>query len=163
MKGFTFIEFLIYGAILSLVVFAMGSIMINVLRIQPRGNAVLEVTYNGRFAMQRMGQYINQATTAEIEPGGNQITLSGFADPDKNPTTFRVTGGVLKVREGLTGQWIDLTTQKVRVDSLNFERVSSPYLDSIKIEMNISFYNPEDLAELDFSSFFRTSFVLSAI
>lgn len=156
--GFSLIEFLIYIAILVMVIFTMGLVASNVFQVGVRNDVVQEVSQNGRFAMQRMGQAVKEASII-IEPEeteGNILRLS-FEDLNKNPTIFDIFEGKLRIKEG-EREYIELTTSKVVVDRLVFKKVSE---DSVRVEMNISFYNPQDLPEYEFKSFFTSSFTLA--
>jgi len=154
-KGFTIIEFLIYIAILTVTIGAIGLVMSNIFRVGARTDVVQEVSHNGRFAMQRIGQAIRESSGIEIEEGGKKLVLS-FEDSAKNPTVFDVFQGKLRIKEG-NGDCIELTTSRVVVEKLLFKKVSD---DSVRVEMNISFYNPQGLPEYEFNSFFTSSFTL---
>ncbi len=158
-KGFTIIEFLVYITILATVVNAMGGVALNVFRVGARTDAIQEVAHNGRFAVQRIGQAVKLASSVILpETGGNSLTLE-FEDEDKNPTIFDVSGGVLRIKEGNKG-YVDLTTPKVDVGGIEFRKISSSGLDSVKIEMNISFNNQKELPEYDFGNFFTGAFTI---
>jgi len=155
-KGFTIIEFLIYIAILAIAIAGMGLILSNIFRVGVRTDVIQEVSHNGRFAMQRIGQAVRESSDI-VEPAteGNVLELS-FEDEDKDPTVFDVSEGKLRIKEG-SGNYIELTTSSVIVDRLVFKKVSD---DSVKVEMNISFDNSQGLPEHEFKSFFTSSFAL---
>ena len=158
-KGFSIIEFLIYIAILAIAIAAMGLILSNVFRVGVRTDVVQEVSYNGRFAMQRIGQAVRESSGIKTE--GNRLELS-FKESAKKPTVFYVSEeGKLKITEG-NGGGIELTTSRVVVDKLVFKKVSddSVRVNSVRVEMNISFNNPQNLPEYEFKSFFTSSFTL---
>lgn len=157
-KGFTIIEFLIYIAILTIAIGAIGLVMSNIFRGGARTDVVQEVSHNGRFAMQRIGQAVREASGITIEEGGKKLVLS-FEEPaknPKNPTVFDVFQGKLRIKEGNGGD-IELTTSRVMVEKLLFKKVSD---DSARVEMNISFNNLQNLPEYEFNSFFTSSFTL---
>lgn len=153
--GFTIIEFLIYIAILVIAIAAMGLVSSNVFRVGARTNVVQEVSHNGRFAMQRIGQVVRESSgIVEPETEGNRLKLE---KPDKPPTVFDVSEGKLRIKEE-EGKYIELTTSRVVVDRLLFKKISE---DSVKVEMNISFCNPQGHPEYEFKSFFTSSFTLA--
>ena len=156
--GFTIIEFLIYITILAIAIAGMGLILSNVFRVSVRTDVIQEVSHNGRFAMQRIGQVVRESSDITIEEGGKKLVLS-FKDRNST-TTFYVFENngkkILRIKEG-EDQEVDLTTDRVNVDSLVFKKVSD---DSVRVEMNISFYNPQGLPEYEFNSFFTSSFTL---
>jgi type II secretory pathway pseudopilin PulG len=155
-KGFSIIEFLIYIAILAIAIAAIGLILSNIFRVGARTDVVQEVSHNGRFAMQRIGQVIRESSgITEPETEGNRLELL-FDEEAKNPTVFYVSEGKLIIKEG-NGEDIELTTSRVAVKKLVLKKVSD---DSVRVEMNISFYNPQGLPEYEFTSFFTSSFTL---
>lgn len=156
-KGFSIIEFLIYIVILAIAIAAMGLVSSNVFRVGVKTDVVQEVSHNGRFAMQRIGQTVRESSgISEPEIEGNRLELSFAEDLAKNPTVFNVSEGKLIIKEGNGGD-IELTTSRVVVDKLVFKKVSE---DSVRVEMSISFYNPQGLPEYEFNSFFTSSFTL---
>ncbi len=155
-KGFTIIEFMIYISILSVAIAAMGLVSMNVFSVGARTDAIQEVAHNGRFAMHKIGSTINEANSLIIPSQQGSIIQLAFTDPSRNPTTFDVTAGKLRITEAGRSP-IDLTTSKVVVDRIFFTRVSN---DSIRVEMNISFHNPQNLPAHNFNNFFLSSFVL---
>jgi len=151
-KGFTVIEFLIYLSILSMVITAIGMVSLNVFQAGARTNAVQEVAHNGRFALDTMGRFIKSADqiTAPIDEG-NRLDLI----INDRPVSFFVENKKLIIREGELNT--ELTTSKVTINRLFFKKINP---DSVKIEMDISFFNPQDVREYDFNSFFTTSYTL---
>ncbi len=160
-KGFSIIEFLIYITILAIAVAAMGLVLSNVFRVGARTDVIQEVSHNGRFAMQRIGQTINEASGIDIKEGGKKLELSF---KDRGPIIFYVfeENERKKLRIKEEDQDVDLTTDRVNVDILFFKKiiVSDDSVKSVRVEMNISFYNPQDLPEYEFNSFFTSSFTL---
>jgi type II secretory pathway pseudopilin PulG len=155
-KGFTIIEFIVYISILSIAIVAMGLVSINVFSVGARTNAIQEVTHNGRFVMHKIGLTINEANSLVApETQGQSLHLT-FSDPLKDPTIFDVSDGKLRITEG-SGEPIELTTSKVNVDQILFKKVAD---NSVKVEINISFYNPQNIPEYEFANFFTSSFFL---
>jgi len=151
-KGFTVIEFLIYIIILSIVIAAILSVSINVFQVGARTNAVQEVAHNGRFSLHTIGRFIKSADQI-ISPQteGNFLELK----INERPIVIFVENGKLMIREG--EKTTELTTSKVTVNRLFFKKINP---DSIKIEMDISFFNPHEVREYEFNNFFTTSYTL---
>ena len=161
-KGFTIIEFLVYITILAIVIIAMTGVASNVFQVGARTDAIQEVTHNGRFAMQKIGQAIKSADTIVFpETEGNLLILE-FENEEKNPVIFDVFEKTLRIKQG-GKEYIGLTTSKVNIDSIKFKKVSCSGLDSIKIEMDISFNNPKGLPEYDFNNFFTGAFTIGSL
>ena len=155
-KGFTIIEFLIYIVILAIAIIGMGLISSNIFRVGVRTDIVQEVSHNGRFAIQRIGQVVRESSgIIEPQTEGSSLKLS-FEDSDKNPTIFDIFEGKLRIKEA-DNNYIELTTSRVTINKLVFKKVSD---DSVRVEMNISFDNPQDIPEYEFNSFFTSSFTL---
>ena len=155
--GFTIIEFLIYITILAIAIAGMGLILSNVFRVGVRTDVIQEVSHNGRFAMQRIGQVVKESSGIEIREEGRELALQ-FNGSSTTFYVFENDNGekVLIIKEG-DQEGVDLTTDRVNVDNLIFKKVSD---DSVRVEMNISFYNPQGLPEYEFNSFFTSSFTL---
>ena len=155
-KGFTIIEFLIYITILVIAIGAMGLVLSNIFRVGARTDVIQEVSHNGRFAMQRIGQTINEGSAIDIKNGGKELEISF---KDRGPVLFYIheedDRKELIIQEG--GQDIEITTNRVNVDSIFFKKISD---DSVRVEIKISFYNPQNLPEYQFNNFFTGSFTL---
>ena len=96
-RGFTIIEFLIYIVILAIAVAGISLIVSNIFRVGARTDVIQEVSHNGRFAMQRMGQIIKESSViVEPQVQGNVLEIK---DLDDNSTIFYVSGGKLKIAE----------------------------------------------------------------
>lgn len=155
-KGFSIIEFLIYITILVIAIAAMGLVLSNIFRVGARTDVVQEVSHNGRFAMQRIGQTINEGSGIDIRDRGRELEISF---KDRGPILFYIfeenDRKELIIQE--EGQDIELTTNRVNIDSIFFKKVSD---NSVRIEVKISFYNPQNLPEYEFNNFFTGSFTL---
>ena len=158
-KGFTLIEFLIYTIILAVLINIIGSVALNIFQSGARTNTIQEVSHNGRFSLQKIGQAVNSAEAIVLpEINGTSLTLE-FQEEDKNPTIIDVFENTLRIKEG-NKEYVELTSSKVNVENMAFKRISSNGLDSVKIEMNISFDNQKQLPEYDFESFFTGAFTV---
>jgi len=158
-KGFTLIEFLVYTIILAVLINIIGSVALNIFQSGAKTNTIQEVSHNGRFALQRIGQAVNSAKDIVLPEIQGTILVLEFEQEDKNPTVFDVFENTLRIKEG-NKEYVELTSSKVNVENLVFKRVASSGLDSVKIEMDISFDNQKELSEYDFESFFTGAFTL---
>lgn len=157
-KGFTILEFLIYITILTVAVAGMGLIVSNIFQVGVRTDILQEVSHNGRFAMKRMGQTIGEASSIiEPETEGNRLKLSFEGKDSILFYVIEMAGRKKLVIQEEDQPVVDLTTDKVNVDRLFFEKISD---DSVRVEMIISFYNPQGLPKYQFKSFFGSSFTL---
>ncbi|OGZ18541.1 MAG: hypothetical protein A2Z68_00850 [Candidatus Nealsonbacteria bacterium RBG_13_38_11] len=159
-KGFTLIEFLVYTIILAALINIIGSVALNIFQSGAKTNTIQEVAHNGRFAIQRIGQAVNSAKAVISPEAEDDFLVLEFQEGDKNPTIFDVFENTLRIKEG-NKEYVELTSSKVNVEDITFKRVFSNGFDSIKIEMNISFDNQEELSEYDFESFFTGAFTVA--
>ena len=158
--GFTLFEFLVYITILAIVIAAIAGVASNVFQVGARTHAIQEVTHNARFAMQKMGQAIKSAEAIAFPETQGDLLILEFENQEKNPVIFDVFEKTLRIKQG-NKEYVGLTTSKVNVDIIKFKKVSySSGLDSIKIEMDVSFNNPRELLEYDFNSFFTGAFTI---
>jgi len=158
-KGFTLIEFLVYTIILAVLINIIGSVALNIFQSGAKSNTIQEVSHNGRFALQKIGQAINGAKDVILpETQGTSLVLES-AEEDKNPTVFDVFENTLRMKEG-NKEFVELTSSEVNVENILFKRIASDGLDSVKIEMDISFDNQKELSEYDFESFFTGAFTV---
>ena len=158
-NGFTIIEFLVYIAVLAIVINVIGGVALNVFQVGARTDAIQEVAHNGRFSMQKIGQAIKSASSVVLPSVEGASLVLEFEESDKNPTIFDVSGDVLRMKEGNKG-YVDLTTSKVNIENLKFKKVSFNGLDSVEIEINVSFDNQKELPEYDFENFFVGAFTV---
>lgn len=156
--GFTILEFLIYIAILTVAVAGMGLVVSNIFRVGVKTDIIQEVSYNGRFVMERIKQTVNEASDI-IEPETEEKQLN-LSFEDGNPVIFKVVekAGRKKLVIQETDQApIDLTTDRVTVDRLIFKKIGE---DSVRVEIIVSYYNPQNIPDYEFKSFFTSSFSL---
>lgn len=157
--GFTLVEFMVYTIILAVLINAIGEVALNMFKIGSRTDTIQEVSSNGRFALQRIGQAINSAEVViSPETEGDSLILE-FQEEDKNPTVFDVSENTLRIKEG-TKEYVELTSSKVNVEGIAFKRINSGGLDSVKIEMNIFSDNQKELSEYEFDNFFTGAFTV---
>lgn len=142
--GFTLIEFIIYIAIVAVILVLMIGFLWNIISGNIKETSYQEVQQNGRFVLTKINQEIKKATGIENPGlGASSTVLSlSMADPFLNPTTFYLANGNLMIIQGL-GQPYELTSDQVTVSSLRFTNLS--YQDTpgtIRIEMTIGHINP---------------------
>lgn len=156
-KGFTLIEFLVYTIILAVLINLIGSVALNIFQSGARVNTIQEVSHNGRFALQRIGQAVNGAKDIILPAATATSLVLEFEQEDRNPTVFDVSENVLRIKEG-NKEFVELTSSKVNVENILFRRIVSEGPESVKVEMNVSFDNQKELPEYDFGSFFTGAF-----
>jgi type II secretory pathway pseudopilin PulG len=144
-KGFTLIETLIYVGIFSVVALSLTGILWNTLRVNSNQQAANEVDENLRYIMSVLGEKVRSSTVVDTATSST-LVLKNASYED---ITFSVTGDVLYLQEG-SGASVALTSNKVKVDSLNFTKIEmAGAKDGVRVDITLS-YN-SDKAELAFS------------
>jgi prepilin-type N-terminal cleavage/methylation domain-containing protein len=148
-RGFTLIEFLIYSAILGMVLVLSVGFLWDMVFGQIKEASYEEVQENSRFALMKISQEIKRAKAVNNPaPGFSSNTLSlSMNNPSFNPTIFDVVDGKLRITIGSSGPY-ELTSNQVIVNSLRFTNLSYPNTPGIiRIEMTVSHINPGNQSE----------------
>lgn len=140
-RGSSLLELIIYIGVTIMVVAVMTELVVVMLRVREHDLAEREVQQNLRFVVSRLERALTQATAVTGVYPSDTLTLTIGGDT----TTFQVASGVLQMKEGVAGSFVDVTTSKVTVcttdcDSL-FTKVSnsSPAKDSVQLKIKIEY------------------------
>lgn len=100
--GFTLVEFMIYSAIVAVVLFAATEIMVAVLRQNSKLAAMAEVTANSRAALDRATLAVRNAesVTSPVAGATSSRLVLAMAVAALNPTIITSQGGALYLKEG---------------------------------------------------------------
>lgn len=148
-SGFTLIEFLIYIAILAVILIFTTGFLWDVILGNIKETSWQEVQQNSRFALTKIGQEIKKATGVNSPlPGNSANSLSLImADPNLNPTVFDIVDGKLRITKGVDGPY-EITSDQVIVTNLNFINLSYQNTPgTIQIEMTTEHINPANRIE----------------
>lgn len=145
-NGFTLIETLIYGLLVSGMILAATTFSLNVSEGNERARAYQEVQQNARMAMERIVQEIRSA--GDLNSGGSTfgsnpgvLSLS-HNYPAKNPTIFDISGEKLRISQAGAAT-TTLTSDLVRVTNLTFTNLSvSSRTKNIGISLTVEHVNP---------------------
>ncbi|PIP23885.1 MAG: hypothetical protein COX90_03160 [Candidatus Nealsonbacteria bacterium CG_4_10_14_0_2_um_filter_38_17] len=162
-RGFTLIEFLIYSAILGMVLVLAVGFLWNMVFGSIKEASYEEVQENSRFALMKITQEIKRAKAiSNPAPGFSSNTLSlSMNNPSFNPTVFDIVDGKLRITIGSSGPY-ELTSSQVIVNSVQFTNLSYPDTSGIiRIEMTISHINPGNQSEYQASINLNSSVSLS--
>lgn len=159
--GFTIIEFLIYIAIFSIVITIMVLASINIFRSTSRTRSIQTTTQNGRFALIKIGKEVEESgaiiTPTKDQESSNKLELYS----DGNLITIKEENNEKRDSNSIViernGNSNEIVSNKVNVKNLNFTNINN---ESLKIELNLEFYNPEELDELEYSNVFYTLYSL---
>lgn len=155
--GATLVEFLIYLAIVSVVLVVAGAIMYNIFFGKAKFTVIEEVSQNNRFVMESIMDSVRAAESiSSPTPGNASSTLVLVTNATTtNPTTFKLIAGGVEVQEG-TSTPIALTTSEVIVNTLEFRNVSRPLTPgTVRIHIATDSLNPADLQQYEFSQAVR--------
>lgn len=158
-KGFTFIEFLLYFAVVGVVLFVTGAIALNIVFGKAKLAAVEEVSQNARFVAEKVALSVQNAHGVNTPTAGTASTVLSLdtADLAKNPTVFDLDNGTARIREG-AGSPVALTSSQVIMTELNFFNVSAPGAPgTIRIQMTVQANNPSGRREYEFIETFYTT------
>ena len=158
-RGLSLIEFLVYFAILVVVLTITLQLAAGMLRVQARQRSVTEVNQNLRFATGRFSQAVHDEDTASITVDGVSGELQ-LKDSGSSPTYYiklnsssdaEGTFGQIQICEGAdcdADDYSDLTNSKVDVISLTFTKYTNTNAsDSVRLELTIKYRNA-NLGEL---------------
>jgi Tfp pilus assembly protein PilW len=124
-KGFTLLEFILYFALISIVISSITVFALDVVRTRTKTAVIAEVEQNLRFGMQRILRTVRQATELNVGAStlnsDNGVLSVDMASASSTPTVFDLSGGVLRMKEG-SGPAVPLTTPAVEVTKLRFTK-----------------------------------------
>lgn len=155
-RGFTLVEFLLYIAIVSVVLSVAGATSLNILFGKAKLSALEEVSQNARFSLNKISKSVADASGIISPPqASSSPTLSlQVSDLSKNPTVFSVSNGILQMKEGSASS-SDLVSSKVEIFELRFSNITSTSTPgTVKIRMKIRAANPGKRPEYDFEQIF---------
>lgn len=124
-KGFTLIEFIIYFALIGLVIGAVTAFAIDVVKTRTKAAVTAEVEQNVRFALQKIQQSVRQASRLNVGAStldnDNGVLSMDMVAASNTPTVYDLSGGAVRIKEG-TAAATPLTSPSVRVTKLRFAK-----------------------------------------
>lgn len=166
MRGVSFIEIIIYVAVIGLVLTTFVSFGINVSNSRAKTYVIAEVQANMRAALVVMSQKIRAANGINIgasifdtDPGKLVLIMAGSA---VNPTIFDLTqdNGMLRMTEGFDPA-INVTNEKIKVTNLKFANLSgSGVRENIKINITLEYANDNSDVNYSYSQDIQTAISL---
>lgn len=162
--GFTLIEFLLYIALAAFMIAVLGGIGINVLTSRTKAHAQEEVRYNGQFIFETLQTAVADADAIIIpSPGESSTTLQlQMPDAEADPTTIYAQEDGVYLQRG-TNEPIALSGGSVDVSQLLFSNVTQDGGDgSVRVELLLTAYNPENQRSRSASSTLYTTFSIQS-
>jgi type II secretory pathway pseudopilin PulG len=158
-NGYTLLEFLIYIAIVGVLVIATTSVMFAILGGQAKLQAIQEVGYNSRAAMERMLLAIRNANAITTPGVGStsSILILQMPNSSASPTQFLLANGALQMKEGSSAT-SPLTGDEIVIRNLTFRNLTATGTQgTIRIEMSVSSSNPGGSKEYDANQSFNAT------
>lgn len=139
-RGFTFIELLIYVAVVGVLLAMVISLFFALARARAREQSVAEVEQQGYAAMTLMTQTIRNAQgIGSPSPGATSSSLSvSTYTAATSPTIFSLASSTLYITEG-SSMPIALTDAQVVISNLTFQNLAASSTNgSVKIQFTVS-------------------------
>ena len=155
--GFTLIEFIIYSALITIIVGMIVLMSVNVMGARARIITRQEVNHNARFVLERMTYEIRRAQSITSPSSGATSSSLTLVDGDGDTRVFDLSAGVLQMTIG-SGTPIALTSDSVSATNLEVFNLSySETPGTVRIEMTIEFVNPLESPGWEFEESFYTT------
>jgi Tfp pilus assembly protein FimT len=159
--GFTLIELLLYMGLVGIFLTAATTSMWDIILGNVKSSVEQEVQESLRYSSSRLGFEIRNADSVgsssdfDVNLADNPGTMLSLNAPSPNdPTEFRVTGGLLQVKQG-SGDWASITSPAVEVTNLVFTDLTDAASDNIKFTVTVKYRNPSDRSEWEKSATFE--------
>jgi len=154
-KGFTLIELILTIALLTLIGSLGVNLFLAVLTARNKISSSMEIQQNATLAVRRLAYEIRRASDTEATSdfgvnlaavGGSTLDLD-MADVLRDPTTFDISSGVLRIQQG-SGSTVNLTSNDVEITNLTFDDRTSGNgrTQNIKITLTVASTNTSDRA-----------------
>jgi Tfp pilus assembly protein PilW len=154
--GYTLIEMLLYLALTTILIGAVSSFVTVVLNFKAKTYAISEVEQVGNQMVLLIGRTIRNGTAINSPAiGGSASTLSlNTLISGNNPTIFSLNGTTLQMKEGSAAVF-NITPTTVDVTTLLFTNVARATTNgTIRIQLTISFDNPNNRQESSYTETF---------
>jgi len=158
-QGTTLVEVILYVGLTATILLGISALIATTLESRVKSQTISEVDSQGLAVMQIIAQSIRNAQAIN-SPGLGAVssTLSiSMSLPSVNPTIFNLAANTIQITEA-TGQPIPLTNLRVIASGLNFYNLSrAGTLGTIQIQFNLTYLNPQNRNEYDYSKTFISS------
>lgn len=162
LKASSLVEVLLYMALLSGMIFAIGGVVREMFTARNKQQSVIEVENEAMMVMQLLKRDLKDAqsiTSPAVGATGSSLSYARTGAPAYN-RTYSLNGGVLQ-QLTTPGSTVLLTSNRVVFSNLSFRRVSvSASQDIINISFTASYSNPGGRNDLSYQRNFATSIVI---
>lgn len=158
-KGFTLIEVIFYISMLSVFILIISTFWQGLIDVQEKSRAMNAVHSESQFIMSKILQVIrdsNEITSPTYGLSSSSISLER-KDINDNPTTIELNGNNIRISEGSI-PFSNLNSSRVSISNLQFSNnAKSDSSGLINIQFTISYVNPENRSNLNYSQVFYGS------
>lgn len=138
-RGVSIIELIIYVALASVILLAMGTFTIDVLLGRQKVAVIDKQKQTTRVAWDRMNREIERAIGINVGSStfGSHPGVLSLIEPDaaNNPTVFDVSSGRLRMTQGANPA-IFLTPANITVSNLTFTNLSNGTTYTVRVQFN---------------------------
>lgn len=148
-RGFTLIEIIIYVALFAIAATLLGGILLTATQVGQQESGSAEVMSQLNFVTQTIERFIQSSSNIDLAASQGTSTLKlRMEDPAKDPTCISLASGTIQLAQGpdqtspqnCTSNTVDLTTDKVVVNSLQFRKMTQyPGHDTVSIDVAMSY------------------------
>lgn len=121
-NGFTFIELILYIAVISIILTALVPFAWNTIETSIKSSVQQEVTANARYISERIAYEIRNASDIN-SVSATAISLA-TTTPATNPTVIDLSGGNIRIKQG-NGSTVQLNSTNTVITSLTFTDLTS--------------------------------------
>lgn len=132
-KGFTLIEIILYVALVAVFITSAVLFTFNIIYGKEKAYNQQVVDQSVRIAMEKIAYQIRSAKEVQIT-SASSMTLT---NSDGNTVSISQNGQAIEISEGGLGPY-NLTSNQVKIDSLNLTNLSSATSDTVNINVEIA-------------------------
>jgi type II secretory pathway pseudopilin PulG len=154
-KGFTLMEVLIYISVLTILIVAIFSLLVWLMRSNVKTKVMGEALDNAKRAVETMAYEIGEAKTIySPTSSSNQLSLETKKQLPEGETKtyldFYICGTQLCLKRESQGP-VAITSDKVEVANLTFTKIITGGKQSIQIDITVNYKNPSSTPEYNAS------------
>jgi type II secretory pathway pseudopilin PulG len=128
-KGFTLVEILVYFGLFSILLVVINSLFITTLEQQTQDLARSALQQESEFVLAKLKYDIYNADSVSLPAQAGDVSDSLVFTTDGVVYTYQLDA--TKITKSFNGETYGLTSNKVNIDSLQFENQSGSSLDQI--------------------------------
>lgn len=154
-SGFTFIELLLYVALMSVLLFGISAFLMVFLEARVKNKTIAEVEQQGMQVMQILVQTIHNADSITLPAAGvSGTTLTLVTAGATNPTTVTLATNAIQLSEGGAAA-VPLTNARVTASAFTAQNLSRPATPGvIRLQFTLTAVNPTKRGEYSYARTF---------